>query len=493
MDIKGRRLKRFNDRATEFISSIEFDAPIARHVLKINAAHMVSLVRAGEVTKDVGIGCLKFLAKDPGHFRASPGAEDIHQALEQKAVDKLGVEVAGFLNLGKSRNDQVATAIRMELRERIIALLTSLNSIQDSLIGFVRRYGRTIIPGYTHTQHAQPVTIGHHFTSHFDSLQRDVDRFIQLYRRVNASPMGSAALAGTSVAVDRRTVATLLGFRGYVENTMDAVSSRDFVVEALACAVMTMLDLSRIAEEFILWSSKEFGFIEVSDEYAASSSIMPQKKNPVVAEIIRAKSGSVIGSLQGVCTTLKALPYSYNLDLQEVTPSLWRGLSDTKNSADMMSGMVSSLKLDLHAIQDSLSEDYSTATSLANYLVEANRISFRQAHSIVGKLVRRSAETGTPFRSTVLKELPVVSHGSIGMAIKVEPSILQQVLDPAGALSAIRSPGGSNPRFLGDAIEKRRAQVRRNASVVSELERNLREGDELLEKGVNSILKGVRG
>jgi argininosuccinate lyase len=492
VDIRGRRLKKFSDRATGFISSVDFDAPIARHVLKINTAHMLSLVKTGEVAKNIGGRCLKFLTREPTSVHAFPGAEDIHQVIEQRAVDRLGVEAAGFLNLGKSRNDQVATAIRMELRERIIAVLKSLSSLQDSIIGLVRRYGRTIIPGYTHLQHAQPVTIGHHFLAHFDALQRDTDRLIQLYTRVNLSPMGGAALAGTSVVVDRRGVASLLGFHGYVENAMDAVSSRDFVVEALACAELIMLDLTSLAEELILWSTKEFGFVELADEYSASSSIMPQKKNPVVAEIIRAKCGSVLGGLQAVCTTIKGLPYSYNLDLQETTPSLWRGLGDTQNSVDMMSGMIATMRFNVHAIQDSLKDDFSTATSLADYLVKANDVSFRQAHEMVGQLVRSSVEKAIPFLTAVSNDLPGVSHDLIGKTIKIEPSILREVLDPAGALSTILSEGGSNPRFLQDAVERRRSQVRKNASVISEIERNLREADQTLVRGVNSVLKGVR-
>ncbi|TLY17353.1 MAG: argininosuccinate lyase, partial [Thaumarchaeota archaeon] len=199
-----------NESATGFISSIGFDAPIARHVIRINTAHMLTLIRGGEVKKGIGAECLKFLLEaapetTTGQF------EDIHQAIEQSAVDRLGVEKAGFLNLGKSRNDQVASAIRMELRERIILLLTRVNLLQESLLGVVKRDGRTVIPGFTHLQHAQPVTVAHHYIAYFDSIQRDCERFFQLYERVNLSPMGAAALAGTSVNLDRRLIASLLG------------------------------------------------------------------------------------------------------------------------------------------------------------------------------------------------------------------------------------------------------------------------------------------
>lgn len=471
---------------------MDVDATISRHVLKINTAHMLSLVKTGEVTSNIGGQCLRFLTRETATFRPFAGAEDIHQVIEQRAVDKLGIETAGFLNLGKSRNDQVATAIRMELRERIISLLNGVNSLQESIIGLVRRHGRTIIPGYTHLQHAQPITLGHHFLAHFDALQRDADRLVQLYTRVNLSPMGSAALAGTSVAVDRPSVAGLLGFHGYIDNAMDAVSSRDFAVEALSCAEMVMLDMARMAEELILWSTKEFGFVELSDEYAASSSMMPQKKNPVAAETIRAKCGTVLGALTAACTIIKALPYSYNLDLQEVTPSLWTGLSDATDSVGIMSGMVSTTKFNFHAIQESMREDFSTATALANYLVKASDLSFRQAHAVVGDLVRRSIDERISFNAVVSKDLPAVSRNVAGKALKVEPSVLKTVLDPASVLASILSEGGSNPRFLQDAVERRRAQAKKNASVSSELERNLRDSDAALSRAVGSALKGAK-
>ncbi len=487
LDIRGRRLKRYDDRATDFISSIEFDAPIARHVLRINTAHMLSLVRSGEVEKDVGKDCLKFLLHTAPEASFGKHAEDFHQALEQYAVDMLGVEKAGYLNLGKSRNDQVACAIRMEARERIIGLAKALTALQVSLITLVRRHGRMIIPGFTHLQHAQPVTLAHHFVAHFDAIQRDFERLMQLYERVNLSPMGAAALAGTSVNLDRRSVASLLGFEGVIENAMDAVSSRDFAVEALSCAGMVMLDMSRIAEEVILWSSKEFGFVEVSDEYAASSSIMPQKKNPVTAEVVRAKCGSVLGSLQAVCAILKGLPYSYNLDLQEVTPHVWDGLANTHRSVEMMGATLSTMKFNPRSIQESMRNDYSTATSLANYLVKSSGLSFREAHAVVGEIVRISFEKGLPFAEAA-KDLPKVP----GAVARLDQKTLKDLLDPAASLDAIATQGGANPRFIRESVARRLQQIKKNASSASKLERKLTAADAALLKQVISFLKEVR-
>ncbi|TLX99550.1 MAG: argininosuccinate lyase [Thaumarchaeota archaeon] len=458
LDIRGKRLKRSNESATGFTSSIGFDAPIARHVIRINTAHMLTLIRGGEVKKGIGAECLKFLLEaapetTTGQF------EDIHQAIEQSAVDRLGVEKAGFLNLGKSRNDQVASAIRMELRERIILLLTRVNLLQESLLGVVKRDGRTVIPGFTHLQH----------------------------ERVNLSPMGAAALAGTSVNIDRRLIASLLGFTGIIDNSMDAVSSRDFAVEALSSCEMLMIELSRIAEEIILWSSKEFGFVEVADEYAASSSIMPQKKNPVTAELVRAKCGSVLGSLQAVCTILKGLPYSYNLDLQEVTPHLWAGLANTQRSVEIIDGTISTLIFNPKALSRSMEGDYSTATSLANYLVKSSGLSFREAHSLVGEVVRKSVEEAIPFFEAA-RELPNLSK-------KIPPldeKTLQSILDPTALLKSIVTAGGANPQFIPGGVERRLRLVHRNRSRLAKLEGDLKLAELSLLRNANSLLGEVR-
>jgi len=448
---------------------------------------MLMLARSGEVKKDVGRDCLRFLLETAPENALGGQAEDVHQALEQHAVDVLGVEKAGFLNLGKSRNDQVASALRMEVRERIIGVAKALTALQSSLLALVKRDGHIIMPGYTHLQHAQPVTLAHHLVAHFDAIQRDFERLIQCYERVNLSPMGAAALAGTSVKIDRRSMAKLLGFKGVIENAMDAVSARDFAVEALSSAVMVMLDLGRIAEEIILWSSKEFGFVEVSDEFSASSSIMPQKKNPVTAEIVRAKCGSVLGSLDAVSAILKGLPYSYNLDLQEVTPHLWEGLENTHRSIEMLGATLSTLRINSGPIQVSMKDDYSTATHLANYLVTSSGLSFREAHALVGESVRMSYEKGIPFAKAA-ESLSKVS----GAAASIDPKTLENLLNPANSLEAIATEGGANPKFTQEILAKRLNQIRKNEAQTSRLERELKLSERALLKGVSSFLKEVR-
>ena len=473
MDVRGRRLRKQSDETAAFTSSMVFDGRIAARVIEVNMAHMVSLVEGGSVSKKVGAKCLSFLASTSSEIQAEGASEDIHQVLEQRAVDSLGVDVAGYLNLGKSRNDQVATAIRMEMREAIVAVLGEIGSLQSAVLEVARGQGRSVMPGYTHLQRAQPVTFGHHFLAYFDSLQRDLDRFLQLYRRVNLSPMGSAALAGTAVPLDRGRTAELLGFSGVVANAMDAVSSRDVVVEAISCALMTMIDLSRLCEEIVLWSSKEFGFVELADEYSASSSIMPQKKNPVVAEVARAKCGSVLGSLTAVSAILKALPYSYNLDLQETTPHLWRALDDTRASLRAVAGMISTMKLSPRTAEMSVEGDYSTATALADFLVREHGVSFRQAHAIVGELVRSSLKSGVPFDQTVASDIMGVSS-RLARSISLDLTTARRVLSPEGFLSGITTAGGSNPRFLGAEVSARSKSLGRRRAEVSSLAASLK-------------------
>jgi argininosuccinate lyase len=462
------------------------DGRIARHVIAVNEAHMAALVKAGEVNSRVGAKCMKFLLGASPEISPGTKAEDFHQQLEQQAINALGVAVAGYLNYGKSRNDQVATAIRMELRSQLLALLDATAELQCSLLKQVAKNGAIMIPGYTHLQRAQPVTLAHHFFAHFDALQRDSERILQLYARGNLSPMGGAAMAGTSVKVNRRYVAQSLGFGGIVRNAMDAISSRDIAVEALSCATMAMLDASRLAEEVILWSSSEFGFLELDDAYAASSSIMPQKKNAVAAEMVRAKAGSVMGGLVAACAILKALPYSYNLDLQEVTPHVWCAFDDARESMAVLAGMVASASIKPRSLGKAVANDNSTAVALANHLVKEEGISFRQAHAIVGQLVRTSVETGKSLDLVASSNMQSVS-AKFGKRITIDDASARKVLDPGRFLEAITTEGGSNPNFVKGDLRIRKKELAQTNSTLSGMNSSLKAS----ERRLNAIASGI--
>ncbi|MDG6981407.1 MAG: argininosuccinate lyase [Nitrososphaerota archaeon] len=491
MDIRGPRLRKQSDEALSFTSSMADDGRIARRVVEVNMAHMAALVKAEEVDRQVGARCLKFLLSASSEIPPGTKAEDFHQHLEQEAVDALGVETAGFLNYGKSRNDQVATAIRMELRAAIVELARAIGALQAALLGQVRKSGALMLPGYTHLQRAQPVTLAHHLFAHFDAFQRDAERALQLYERVNLSPMGSAAMAGTSVRIDRGYVARLLGFPGLVANAMDGVSSRDTAVESLSCATIAMLDASRLAEELILWSSAEFGLAELSDAYAASSSIMPQKKNAVVAEMVRAKAGSVIGDLVGACVILKALPYSYNLDLQEVTPHLWRALDDATASMRLLAGMVGTAKFREAVARSAASGGNSTAVALANHLASEQGLSFRQAHAVVGQLVRISEETGEPLQETAAKHLPEVSS-KFGKKVALGRGTIDGLLDPAKFLGLISTEGGSNPRQIKKGLGDRERDLASTEASVALLSSSLKASEKRLRAAASGIAREVK-
>jgi len=489
MDIRGPRLRKPSERALAFTSSMAADGRIARHIIAVNVAHMLALVKAGEVDREAGAKCISFLLGASPEISSDAKAEDFHQQLEQQAVDALGVGTAGYLNYGKSRNDQVAAAIRMELREQLNALLGAIAELQRELLGLAEKHGTTLIPGYTHLQRAQPVTLAHYLFAYFDALQRDAQRARQLYARVNLSPMGGAAMAGTSVKVDRKAVAESLGFGGVMRNAMDAVSSRDVAIEALSCVTIAAVDASRLAEELILWSTSEFGFVEIDDAYAASSSIMPQKKNAVAAELVRAKAGSVMGDLVAACAILKALPYSYNLDLQEVTPQLWRALDDTIDSLAVMAGMVSSVTIKPERLRRAMANDNSTAVALANYLVKEHDISFRQAHAIVGQLVRTSFEIDRPLQEVVTSRMASVSS-KFGKRITIGAGVANDLLDPEHFVEAISTEGGSNPKFLAGGLKVRRKELVLTGSALSEATASLRASTRRLNAVASGIARG---
>jgi argininosuccinate lyase len=377
----------------------------------------------------------------------------------------------------------------MENRDRVLQILREAAGLETSLLRVMARYGQLPLPGYTHLQRAQPTTVFHHMQSHFEAVAEDIERLTQLYARVNLSPMGAAAFAGTSVKVDRASVASLLGFDGLVNNSMFAVSSRSFVLETLADLEILMVDLSKMAEELIIWSSSEFGFVELGDEYSATSSIMPQKKNPVVAETIRAKCGSVIGEATAAFSIAKALPNAYNLDLQEMTPHLWRALDDATSSVSLMGGMLASAKFESERLKKAVQGDMSTATELANELVRANGVPFRQAHQIVGELVRIALEKKITLEEAAEDSLGEVAKKATGRAIKIDKARLRAVLDALKTLMLIGSAGGANPRFTKRQVVQNKKEIEKLSNWLEEKENKLNESRNSLRRQSSSYLK----
>src|SRR3990172_2802851 len=334
----------------------------------INEMDCSAILRGLEKVKKEGI-----LALDESY-------EDVHIALEARLIEKLGEDTGGRMHSGRSRNDEVATCIRLSLRKELIELIEEVDNLVTTLINLASKHYETIMPGFTHTQHAQPTTLAHNLLAHGNAIFRDIERIEGAYERANQNPLGAAAFASTGFPINRERTTELLGFDSTLDNSMDAVSARDFMIETISVCTNLMTNLSCLAEEIILWSSSEFDFIELDDRYSSTSSIMPQKKNPDIAELMRGKTGSVNGALISVLTICKALPYSYNRDLQEATPHLWRAADAVRSSVRMGRGMASTMKVKKENMRLASDKGFMTATELADTIVRTTGIPFRTAH-----------------------------------------------------------------------------------------------------------------
>ena len=473
----------------KYISSVSHDVEIVEEVVKVNKAHVVMLAERGLISRREAAAILRALEAVEASKLMDEGLEDVHMNLERFVEEAVGREVAGWMHLAKSRNDQVAAAIRMRLRSKIIEAGMAAVALRRALLDQASRHSSTVMPGYTHLQRAQPVTLGLHLLAHHDALARDTERLKGCYARVNLSPMGAAALAGTSLPVDRRRVAELLGFEGLVENTVDAVSSRDFALEAMSAAALMMHSLSRLAEEVVLWSTPEFGFLEVADEYASTSSIMPQKKNPVVAEVARARAYRVFGDLASALSMLSSLPLSYNLDLQEATPLLWDAFEVLCSTLKAMEGLVATARFNPERMEEALSDGYSNATELANLLVSKG-LSFREAHGVVARLARCMVEQGRRLSEATAADL-VSAAAELGLKVEVGEEELKRALNPRWAVEACRVEGGPRVEEVERMIAERRRWLEVDESFFNKLKSRLEEADVLLERSVKLIASGL--
>jgi argininosuccinate lyase len=391
----GRFRESTHPIAEAFTSSLSFDWRLYAYDIQGSIAHAKTLERAGVLTRREGTAINQGLEKvraeiETGQIRFAAADEDIHMAIERRLTELIG-HVGGKLHTGRSRNDQVALDIRLYLRDRLGALIEAVRSFQHALVAQAKTHLDVIMPGYTHLQRAQPVLLAHHLLAYVEMCERDKARLQDALRRANVLPLGSGALAGTNYPVDRLYTAKLLGFPAVTENSLDAVSDRDFVVETLSALSIFMMHLSRLSEELILWSSQEFQFVELPDRFCTGSSMMPQKKNPDVPELIRGKTGRVYGHLLALLVTLKALPLSYNRDLQEDKEALFDALDTAASSLEMATELIKGLVVNRPALARAAGSGYLLATELADYLVTKG-LPFRSAHEITGRIVRHCLE-----------------------------------------------------------------------------------------------------
>jgi len=385
---------------------------------------------------------------EKGKLEFKPELEDIHMSIESRLFEKIG-DVAGKLHTARSRNDQIALDMRLFTKEAILETVSGLRDIQRVLLDIAEANKAAIMPGYTHLQQAQPILFAHHLLAYFEMLQRDVVRFEDCLKRTDVLPLGSGALAGVAYPVDRNFVAKKLGFSDISANSLDAVSDRDFVIEYEAAAAMTMMHLSRLAEEMVLWSSAEFGFVELDEAYATSSSIMPQKKNPDVAELARGKTGRVYGNLMGLLTVMKGLPLAYNRDVQEDKEGLFDTVDTLLSTLEVFTGLIKTLKINSARMQQAMSGGYILATDLADYLTRKG-LPFRQAHDIVGKLVRYAISKNKGFQEMSLDEYrgfsPLFTDDVYGITVKT-------------SVEARNAAGGTAPKQVATALSRARKLV----------------------------------
>ena len=404
--LRGRFQKDIEAKVVNYTSSIGYDRRLYRHDIAGSVAHAKMLARQGIISEKeaelIVMGLLSIRDEiEGGTFTFRDDLEDIHMNIEARLIEKVG-DVGRKLHTARSRNDQVALDMRLYVKDVIGETLDKTAELQRALLDLAEANQDRVVPGYTHLQRAQPVLLAHHLLAYFEMLQRDVERFHDCLKRADVMPLGSGAVAGVPYPVDREFVARELGFGAVSQNSIDAVSDRDFIVEYQAAASIAMMHLSRLAEELYLWSTAEFGFIELDDAYATGSSLMPQKKNPDVAELARARTGRLYGNLLAILTTMKALPLSYNRDLQEDKEGLFDTVDTLLATLDVFAGMVRTVKVGDVASR-AVEEGYVLATDLADYLVSKG-VSFREAHTTVGSLVQYAIEKGKTFRELGIEE-----------------------------------------------------------------------------------------
>ncbi|MCY4350894.1 MAG: argininosuccinate lyase [Thiotrichales bacterium] len=450
----GRFTEPTNALVERFTESVSLDQRFAKHDIRGSIAHARMLAEVGVLSADdrdaIVRGLEGILADiEAGTFEWRVSLEDVHMNVESVLTERIG-DAGKRLHTGRSRNDQAATAVRLWLRDTIDDLAQAIRALQGVLLSIAEREADTVFPGFTHLQPAQPITFGHHMLAWFEMLARDAERLAESRVRVNRMPLGSAALAGTPYPIDRALTARLLGFDGLCENSLDAVSDRDFAIEFVSGCALAMTHLSRMSEELVLWVSAPFGFVELGDAWCTGSSIMPQKKNPDVAELVRGKSARVIGDLNALLVLMKGQPLAYNRDNQEDKAPLFDAADTTTDCLRVFAGMLGTLQCRRERMREAARLGHTTATDLADYLVR-RAVPFRDAHEVVGRAVRTAVETGRDLSDLTLDELRAFSP-------VIEGDVFE-VLTLEGSVAARNHPGGTAPEQVRAAIARARERL----------------------------------
>ena len=464
----GRFSKNTNELVDAFNASIEFDKRLYHEDIRGSIAHATMLGRAGIIpqadAEEIVNGLKQILADiEAGNFSFEVSLEDIHMNIEARLTERIG-SAGARLHTARSRNDQVALDMHMYMKREVVEIGELLLKFEQELLTVAKEHEKTLMPGYTHLQRAQPITFAHHLLAYFNMLQRDFRRLQGVWAGADIMPLGAGAIAGTTFPIDRFDVASQLNFADVYANSMDAVSDRDYVLEFLSFASILMMHLSRLSEEVCLWSSTEFAFIELDDAFATGSSMMPQKKNPDIAELVRGKTGRVYGHLQALLVTVKGLPLTYNKDLQEDKEGLFDAIDTIKFSLAVYSDMIATMKVNVDKLEQAVSKDFSNATDLADYLVRKG-LPFRQAHEVVGKCVAYAIKAGKFLPEITLKEYKEFSE--------LFEADLLDTLKPENCVAARTSYGG--PAFTENAKQLIRGAeiLNRQKAVLEDLHKKI--------------------
>ncbi len=484
--LHGGRLGNVREDVAKFCSSRKDDARLAEAVLEVNKVHVVMLMEEKIVQWSEGAKILSSLEKIDSK-KLDPNAEDVHMAIEESVIAETGPEIGGNLHIAKSRNDQVTTAIRIVLRQELHELMQLILNMQQSLVGAASKHTQTIILEYTHLQPAQPVTFAHYLMSHTDALGRDLERLQSAYSRVNRCPLGAGALATTSFPINRKKTATLLGFDAVMENSIDAVGSRDYIVETQAALTLLAVNLSRLAEDLIIWSSPEFGTVELPDEFTSTSSIMPQKKNPEILEVIRARASHALGDFVAATAAIKSLPTTYNLDFQEITPKLWSSIDNLSTSLDMLAKLIAGIKV-TNNVEDKAASGFVGATELANMFVRKYNIAFRTSHKIAGAIVKSLVDSKKTLVDVTPELVQKIALDAVNIKLTVKKQDLLECTNPRKLVETYKVLGGPSPKEVHRAIKAKNKTLTKAQADINKLKENIANAKSTLNKTVKNYI-----
>ena len=493
---RSRLADRAEEKTSRFITSLQEDERIFEVDINGTEAHNIMLYEQGIISIEDRRKILSALEKlrhekREGRVPFDPKYEDVHELIEDYVIKEVGLKIGGKLHTGRSRNDQVALDIRMSLRSGINEISAIILSIVEILLTHSVKHKEIPMMLYTHTQHAQIGSFAQYLMAYADALLRDFQRLRNCYDRINLSPLGAGPIGGTNMAINRTRTAFLLGFDGVLENSIDAISSRDFMLETTSVLAILMSGLSRIAEDLILWTSTEFGYVEIDDRYASVSSIMPQKKNPNVLELIRGKTGRVYGHLMSLLSMIKGLQTGYSSDLQETKIPVWDCVDTVKSSLEILTGVIATLKVNTKRIAVNIDESYAFAVDLTECLTEMTDLSFREAHMVIGNLVREMTTLGIKPKELTSKHIERLIDRVLGKKIPVDKTLVEGVTNVEKVLLQRKSVGNPSPKEVGRMLKTRIETLQDHKRALAVRTKQLKVAERRLTETVLQYVEGI--